>query len=234
MLEENKYYRCQSCGRTYRCLGAGKPISVCGHALENQREITKDEYRQIRMSCYRNRDQVEKQNKQASEAAAMYGIPVSDKDDAISIFGKAIRLNKRQVIRLFSEMGWQLYHRRWEKVRAKAQDGSLTREDVDNTPPTKDDLDFFNKMELIVALARGMPHSLQMNIHPKFQEYTHFFSLAIYQFAYCYPLVNACSQEGLCWLFNGFREVLVREGEKELALLEAEEILREQRGGGHG
>ena len=228
-LEKNKYYRCLSCGRTYRCRAAGKPTSACGHPLEHQKEITKDEYRQIRRSCYRNQDRMEKQNSMAKEAAEMYGIPITDKDDAISIFGKAVGLKKQQVIRLFSEIGWRLYYRRQEKVRAKAQGGSITREEIENTPPAVDDLDFFNHLLLIVALARGIPHSLQMNTHPKFQEYTQFFSLAVYQFAYCYPRVNYCSQDGLCWLIDGLHEVLVGEGEKELALLEAEEILRKRR-----
>jgi hypothetical protein len=173
---------------------------------------------------------MEKQNSMAKETAEMYGIPITDKDDAVSIFGKAIGLKKQQVVRLFSEIGWRLYYRRQEKVRAKAQDGYITREKIENTPPAVDDLDFFNQLEMVAALARGIPHSLRMEMHPRFKEYSYFFALAIYQFAYCYPHVNNCSQEGLCWLLDGLHEILVREGEKELALLEAEEVLRTQRG----
>jgi hypothetical protein len=96
-----------------------------------------------------------------------------------------------------------------------------------------DDVVFFNDLEMVVAFARGIPHSLRMEVHPKFQEYSYFFSLAIHQFAYCYPSVNYCSQDGLCWLFDGLKEIVAREGEKETALLEAEEILRKRGGASH-
>ncbi len=228
-LEVNKYYRCLSCGRTYRCRVEGKSESACGHSLQNQKEITKSEYRQVRMSCYRNQDRMEKQNLAAREGAEVYDIPVTDKDDAISIFGKVVGLNKQQVIRLFTQLGWTLYWRQQKKIRTKAQDGSISRAKIENTPPEGDDLDLFNELELVVAFARGIPHSLRMEMHPKFKEYSYFFSLAIYQFAYCYPYVNYCSQDGLRWLFDGLQGILEAEGAKELVLLEAEEIFKKQR-----
>jgi hypothetical protein len=139
----------------------------------------------------------------AREEARKYGVSITEKDDAISIFGKVVGLKKQQVIRLFSEIGWRLYYRRAEKVRAKARDSCISRDEAENVLPAMDDLEFFDQLQLLVALARGIPHGLQMRMHPRFQEYTYFFSLAIYQFAYCYPHVNNCSQEGLCWLMDG-------------------------------
>lgn len=229
MLEVNKYYRCLSCGRTYRCRVVGNPASACGHPLQAQQEITKSEYSQIRMSCYRNQDRMQKQNKAAREGAEIYHISVADKDDAISIFGKVVGLSKEQVIRLFTQIGWTMYYRRQGKVRRKAQDGSISGEEKENTPPEVDDLDFFDELETVVAVARGIPHSFRMDMHPKFKEYSYFFSLAIYQFAYCYPHVNYCSQDGLRWLFDGLQGILEAEGRKESVLLEAEEILKKQR-----
>jgi len=229
-LKVNKYYRCITCGRTYRCRAAGIARSACGHPLEQQNEITREEYRQIRMSGYRNQDMMRNQNKIAREAAKEYSIPVSDRDDAISIFGKVVGLKKQDVIRLFTEIGWRLYHRRQAKVRAKSQGGSISSETVEKIPPAMDDVMFFNDLEVMAALARGIPHSLRMEMHPKYQEYSYFFSLAIFLFAYCYPKVNYCSQDGLCWLFDGIREVSAKEWEKDVVLWEAEEILRKHRG----
>ena len=222
-LSPGHYYRCVTCGRTYRCRAVRS-----FHALDQHNEITKDEYIKIRMSCYRNQDRMEKQNKAAREGAEIYGITVTDKDDAMSIFGKAVGLNKQQVIRLFTHIGWTLYDRRQKKIRTKAQDGLVSRAEKENTPPEVDDLDLFNELEVVVAFARGIPHSFRMDMHPKFKEYSYFFSLAIYQFAYCYPHVNYCSQSGLCWLFDGLQGILEAEGRKESVLLEAEEILKKQ------
>ncbi len=230
-LEKGKYYRCISCGRTYRCRIVGIAHSSCGHSLEQQKEITKSEYLQIRKNTYRDQDAMQETNKKVREAAERYSIPVSASDDAVSIFGKAIGLKKRQVISLFGEIGWQLYHRRQDKIKAKAHGGSMSREMAENIPPEMSDLMFFNNLEILVARARGIPHTLQMEMHPKYREYSYLFSVAIEQFAYCYPAVNYCSQEALRWLFGGIYELVAREGEKESALLEAEEILKKRRGG---
>jgi len=209
MTEKGKYYRCGSCGRTYRCRVGGKPASTCSHPLDAQEEITQSEYAQIRKkSCYRNQERMERQTLQARKSAEVYGIDVTDKDDAVSIFGKDVGLSRREVIRIFAHIGWILFDKRGKKVMAKARAGVISREDAENTPPEADDLDLFYEMETLVAFARGIPRDFRMETHPRFEEYAHFFSLAIRQFAYCYPYHDYCSQEGLCWLFDGLEGIL--------------------------
>jgi hypothetical protein len=147
---------------------------------------------------------------QAKEAADRYGVPVAERDDAVTILGKSVGLKKQQIIRLFSEMGWLV--RRHHELKTEA-----------DALPTTDDLDLFSQLALIVALAREIPHNLRMNVHPRFEEFLHLFTLAIFQFAYGYPSMNTCSQEYLRWLFDGLHQMLLRQVENEQALIDTRE-----------